>query len=236
MNARSTRRTLVWRSEAARRRGACLRLALAVAVCAIFASGCGVPTDQTAQAIDPSELPESLRPGFTVAPTTTTPAPLNETHTVYLLTQPQDIERTVVVAVERQIGRNASLADLLSTLFGEITSAEENAAGYFNPLELFEMLDTTVVDSVATVDIAPLSTEDPDTLELVAAQLVFTATAWEDVEGVRILLNGAEVSVPTSDADAEPGAVLRTSAFEQFQADFAPPSTTTTSIATDGSA
>ena len=217
----------IWAPD--RRRRYLSVLAAATASVAV-AAGCAVPTDQTAQAIDPSELPESLRPGFTVAPTTTTPAPLNETRPVYLLTQPQDIERTVVVAVDRQIPRNASLAELLSTLFGEITSAEEQAAGYFNPLELFEMLDTTVVDNVATVDIAPLSAEDADTLELVAAQLVFTASAWEGVDGVRILLNGAEVSVPTSDADAEPGAVLRPSAYEQFQADFAPSSTTSPAL------
>lgn len=198
------------------------------AACASLLASCGVPTDDTAQAIDPSDLPESLRPGFTAVPTTTAPTPLTETRTAFLLTQLQDVERTVVVAVERLIDRNATLADLLATLFGELTSEQEQAAGYFNPLELFEMRDATVADRVATVDIQPLSTDDPDNLELVAAQIVFTATAWEGVEGVRILLNGAEVSIPTSDADAEPGAVLRTGAYEQFQPDFAPAAITST--------
>lgn len=215
-----------------RRRGSSSRLAaLALAVAAI--SGCGLPTDDRAQAIDPDELPESLRPGFTAPATTTIPAPLTESRLVYLLTNPQDIERTIVVEVERQVDRNASLGDVLATLFGEATSTEESDAGYFNTLELFEILNATVIDGVATVDIVHLSPEgedqppSADELEFAAAQLVFTAAAAEGVDGVRILLDGQEVSVPTSDADAEPGSVLRTSAYEQFQPDFAPTTTIT---------
>lgn len=211
---------------------------LAAVVAAAVAAGCGLPTDDEAQAIDPSDLPESLRPGFTATTTTAAPAPSTESRTVYLLTQPQDTERTVVVAVERQVDRNATLGEVLDSLFGESTSAEEQAAGYFNPLELYEMVQATVSQNVATIDIVPQSPEDvplqADTLELVAAQIVFTVTAWEEVEGVRILLDGEEVSIPTSDADAEPGSVLRTSAYEQFRPDFAPPSTTSTTLASAG--
>ena len=200
---------------------------------AVVAAGCGLPTDETAQAIDPDELPESLRPGFTASTTTTIPAPLTEARTVFLLTNPQDIERTIVVEVKRQVDRNATLGDVLATLFGEATSTEESDAGYFNTLELFEILNATVADGVATVNIVHLSPEgedqppSADELRFAAAQLVFTASATEGVDGVRILLDGEEVSVPTSDADAEPGSVLRTSAYEQFQPDFAPATTTT---------
>ena len=219
-----------------RRRFGCRLAALVLAAAA--ASGCGLPTDDTAHAIDPDELPESLRPGFTASTTTTVPAPLTEARTVFLLTNPQDIERTIVVEVERQVDRNATLGDVLATLFGEATSVEESDAGYFNTLELFEILSATVTADVATVNIVHLSSEGEDQppsgdeLRFAAAQLVFTVSATEGVDGIRILLDGEEVSVPTSDADAEPGSVLRTSAYEQFQPDFAP-TTTTTSPADD---
>ena len=215
-----------------RRRGVTCRLA-ALALAAAAAYGCGLPTDESAQAIDPDELPESLRPGFTASTTTTVPAPLTESRSVYLLINPQDIERTVVVEVERQVSRSATLGDVLATLFGQATSAEESDAGYFNTLELFEILSATVIDGVATANIVHLSPEgedqppSADELRFAAAQLVFTAAATEGIDGVRILLDGKEVSVPTSDADAEPGSVLRTSAYEQFQPDFAPATTTT---------
>ena len=214
-----------------RRRFGCRVAALVLAAAA--ASGCGLPTDDTAQAIDPDELPESLRPGFTASTTTTVPAPLTEARTVFLLTNPQDIERTIVVEVERQVDRNATLGDVLATLFGQATAAEESDAGYFNTLELFEILSASVIDGVAIVNIVHQSPEgedqppSADELRFAAAQMVFTASATEGIDGIRILLDGQEVSVPTSDADAEPGSVLRTSAYEQFQPDFAPTATTT---------
>ncbi len=202
-------------------------------------SGCALPTDETAQAIDPEQLPETLRPGFTATTTTAAPAPLTESRTVYLLTNPQDIERTVVVPVQRQVDRGAGLAGVLGTLFGESTSAEEQAAGYFNTLELFELSQATVSEGVATIDIVPLAPEDlpppADTLKLVAAQLVFTALVVDGVDGVTILLDGEAVSVPTSDADAEPGSVLNADAYEQFQLEFAPTSTTTTTLSDSNS-
>ena len=217
-----------------RRRGAAWRFASLVAACVLVGwvlAGCGVPVDETASAIDPETLPESLRPGFVASTTTTVPAPLTEPRTVFLLTNPQDIERTIVVEVDRQVNRNASLAQVLATLFGEATSVEESEAGYFNTLELFEIRDAVVADGVATIDISHLSPEgvppSADELEFAAAQLVFTASAAEGVDGVRILLDGEAVSIPTSDADAEPGSVLRTGAYEQFQPDFAPATTTT---------
>lgn len=220
-------------------RGAAVGLGgLLIAAAAV--SGCGLPTDATAQDIDPEELPESLRPGFVASTTTTVPAPLTEARTVYLLTNPQDIERTIVVEVERQVNRSASLAEVLATLFGEAASVEESDAGYFNTLELFEILGATVADGVATVDIVHLSPEgvppSADELEFAAAQIVFTASAADGIDGVRILLDGEEVSVPTSDADAEPGSVLRTSAYEQFQPDFAPTTTTTSEPPDDADA
>ncbi len=219
-----------------RRRRAATGCLVAALFAAAAAGGCGLPTDENAQAIDPEDLPETLRPGFTATTTTTVPAPLTEARTVYLLTNPQDIERTIVVEVERQVDRNATLGDVLATLFGEATSVEESDAGYFNTLELFEILSATVIDGVATVDIVHPSPEGEDSapsadeLRFAAAQLVFTAAATEGVDGVRILLDGVAVSVPTSDADAEPGSILRTSAYEQFQPDFAPTTTTSPDI------
>jgi len=203
-------------------------IAMLAVLVAITISGCGIPIDENPQVIDSAELPESLRPGFTASTTTTAAAPQTETRSVYLLTNPQDIERTVVVEVQRQVESGAPLAELLETLFGEPASAEESATGYFNTLELFEVLSATVINGIATVDMVLLSPDgeqqppSTDELRFAAAQLVFTASEVGYVDGVRILLDGEEVSVPTSDADAEPGSVLGTGAYEQFLPSFAP--------------
>lgn len=197
------------------------RLAAVAAAAAVLAGACGIPTDETARAIDSEDLPEALRPGFTAAPTTSVPAaPVTEPHTVYLLTDPPDIERTIVVEAERPVAVGGTVTEVLATLFGQTTTAEEQAAGYFNTLELFELTGAAAADGVATIDFVPLSPEDnpppADTLKLAAAQLVFTATEIDGIDGVRILLDSTEVSIPTSDADAEPGAVLRRDNYEQF--------------------
>ncbi len=200
------------------------RSLLALVVVVLLVCGgvaCGVPVDDEAQAIDLADLPEGLRPGFTPSTSTTAPEPLTTTHTVYLLNNPQDTERTVVVPAERQVRSPGALADVLGTLFGEATTADEQAVGYFNTLELFEVNQVSVDRSAgeATVDIVSLSAEElppADTLRLVAAQLVFTVNEW-GLDGTRILLDGVEVSIPTSDDDAEPGAVLNVGSYEQFQ-------------------
>lgn len=203
-----------------------LRLLIALIAMSVV-TACGVPTDRTAHEIDPESLPESLRPGFTPTTSARPPTPITETRTVYLLTDPQDIERTVVVEAQRNVPIGGGMAEVLATLFGETTTEQEQTAGYFNTLELFEINDVSVEAGVVSVDIAQFSAEDlpppADTLELVAAQLVFTVTAEPGLDGVRILLDGMEVSIPTSDADAEPGSVLRLDNYEQFRPDLVVP-------------
>ena len=74
------------------------------------------------------------------------------------------------------------------------------------------------------IDIQPLTpeglrlprTRSPVISSVPAAQLVFTATAYEGVSGVRILINGEEVSIPTNDEDLEPGAILFKENYERF--------------------
>ena len=162
--------------------------------------------------------------------------PLTKQQTVYLLTDPQDTERTVVVAVARQVPDNADLRDVLLTLFGQATTPAEQEDGYFNTLELFRLNNVTLSQEIATVDITPISVADtsvidndiqlpPNMLKLAAAQLVFTVAEWGDI-GTRILLDGQTVPIPTSDDDAEPGFVLNTNSYEQFQPDLNMASTT----------
>ena len=204
------------------------RIGLAAAL--VLVVSCSIPADDEAQAIPVEELPESLRPGF-IPTSTLAPAPQTEPRTVYLLTNPQNIERTVVVAVEREVRRGGDVAEVLRTLFGTPTTEEEQAQGYFNTLELFELTSAERVDDVVTVDVARLEPDDlpppAETLELIAAQLVWTAVD-QGIAGVRILLEGEEISIPTSDADAPPGEVLTRDRFEQFLPDLPAANSTTT--------
>ena len=124
----------------------------------VLMASCSIPTDDEAQAISVEELPESLRPGF-VPTSTLAPAPQTEPRTVFLLTNPQNIERTVVVAVEREVRRGGDIGEVLRTLFGTATTEDEQLQGYFNTLELFELTSAGTVGDVVTVDIARIEAE-----------------------------------------------------------------------------
>jgi hypothetical protein len=201
-----------------------------------------VPTDETAQPLDPSQLPESLRPDFTTTTTTTTVAPPTTlTFTVYLLNTDPDTDRRVVVPVTRDLPRGASIADVLGSIFGqEVRTDEERDAAYSNALFELDLLGATFADGIVTVDVVPLDPEGEPSTEVftgdllgAAAQIVFSATELEDVTGVVILFNGEPVEIPTSRGDAELGAVLDRGLYERFDPSVTEPETTTTTVATE---
>ena len=209
---------------------------------AIAATACGVPTDETAQPLDPSQLPESLRPDFTTTTTTTTVAPpTKRTFTVYLLNTDPETDRRLVVPVTRDLPPGATIGDVLGTIFGdEVRTAEEQDAAYSNALFELDLLGTTVTDGIVTVDVVPLDPEGEPSEEVftgdllsAAAQIVFSATELEAITGVVILFNGEPVSIPTSRGDAEPGAVLDRGLYERFDPSIAEPEPTTSTVPTE---
>ena len=216
------------------------RTALVAAALLVF-TGCGVPTDESAQPIAPDELPESLRPDFTTTSTTSTiAAPGTEQATVYMLLSPPDTERRLVVAVQREVPNTATLQNVLTTVFEVRASDEEQADGYVNSLFELRLIGARVENEIATIDMVPLDpvtnepSEEAFTGDLIgaAAQLVFSATEHPGVTGVRILIDGEPVPIPTNDADAEGGAVLDRDDYEQFNPNtpVVIPTTTTTTV------
>jgi spore germination protein GerM len=206
----------------------------------LLAGACGVPTNETAQAIDPEQLPESLRPDFTTTTTTSEPAPLTESATVFLLWLPPDTERRVVVEVSREVPLGSSLETVLSTLFGsDVRTEQEVEEGYSSALFELDLGEVSIDDGVATIDVIPLTpegepSEEPFTGDLLgaAAQLVWTATEYEGVMGARILINGEGVIVPTTNQDAEPGQILTRVDYERFDPERQDAITTTTTTTT----
>ncbi|MFQ5557749.1 MAG: GerMN domain-containing protein [Acidimicrobiales bacterium] len=209
-------------------------LALATAV-ALLTGACTVPTDESAQAIASEQLPDALRTDVTSSTTTTTVAVLTRTVPIFLLERPEETERTLAVGVDREVPPGASFADTIGLLFGEgVVSEEELTLGYFNNLFEFELLEAGVEDGIATIDITLTSEGEEvaepsaEILEGVAAQLVYTATALAGVDKVRILRDGAEITVPSDEPDQEPGALLDADDYERYNPAFVPPTPTST--------
>ena len=182
-------------------------LLAALLVLLVFAASCSVPTDETAQEIDPEELPDVLRPTSTTT-TSTLPAPLSETVTVYLLRNPEVEDQPVVVPRERDVlaasGPEAALEPLFGSGLTVVTELEQDD-GLFNALDEFALNDVGLDEGVATIDISHIdaTTGEPDDAPIgtglldVAAQLVFSATEDDRVEAVLIERDGEPLSLPT---------------------------------------
>ncbi len=216
------------------------RRALAVlGAVAILATGCSVPSDSSASVIPAGSLPESLRPDFTTT-TTTLQAPITTTAPVYLLTRQAETTRATVVEVQREVPLNPTITDVISRLFGEgAVTSDEEAANYITTLSEFKLLSAAKVGDMAVIDIVNLTPEGQPSdqpyegdLTEIAAQLVWTATAFDGIDRVQILINGQEVTIPTKFGDTEVGAAVTRSDYENFDPAFVPPSTTTTTTTT----
>ena len=225
------------------------RILTMITAVVLSVAACGIPTDDSAAPIDVEQLPESLRPGITTTTTTIVDTPLTESAIVFLLESVPNTERRVVREVLRDVPRGTPLEGVLSTIFGpDVRNEEELELGYSNALFELMLLGAVVRDvadwsgGVALINIQPLTpegapSEEAFTGDLIgaAAQLVFSATSYEGVTGVQILINGEETPIPTTDGDVEPGTILVKENFERFNPailDIVP--TTTTVAESDG--
>ncbi len=212
-----------------------LRIVVSCVCFAVAAASCSIPSDSAAQVIPPDSLPESLRPDFTTT-TSTIQAPITTLASIFLLTRQAETTRATVVDVQREVPINPTITDVISRLFGEgAVTAEEEAANYITTLTEFELLDANHSDGLALIDIVNLTPEGTPSdhpfegdLTEVAAQLVWTATAFDGIDRVQILINGERVIIPTNHGDTEVGASVSRADYDRFDPNFEPPSTTTT--------
>jgi len=212
-----------------------LRVVVSCVCLAVAAASCSIPSDSAAQVIPPDSLPESLRPDFTTT-TSTLQAPITTLASIFLLTRQAETTRATVVEVQREVPLNPTITDVISRLFGEgAVTPEEEAANYITTLTEFEILNATVSDGLAIIDIVNLTPEGTPSdqpfegdLTEVAAQLVWTATAFDGVDRVQILISGEQITIPTNHGDTEVGASVSRADYDRFDPDFEPPTTSTT--------
>ena len=218
----------------------------------VGAAACSVPTDESAQVIEPETLPEALRPAASSTTTTTTPPPEAELETVFLLGPRPDSDQRSTVGVERALEPGATPEDILRTLFGRggevpVVTEEEDALGYINTLDDFTLHSVDVDDdAVAVVDISLVDTvtgeasEETigrDLLVDVAAQIVWTATEIDGIDRVLISRDGVGLSLPTRDASGDGGDAgadepVGREDYERYDVGFEFPPTTTTAPTT----
>ncbi len=209
----------------------------------LILGACSLPTDDSAQLINPDELPDGLRSDLTT--TTITIEPPSAISIGIFLIDLAD-ERKIVVEVIREVETTASLFDRLSLLFGdEVRTEADIELGYSNPVGEFTLTsaerndnDVAIIDIIAVDENGAEVAVGGDVLRDAAAQLVYTATGFSAIRAVRILINGENLFLPTTTDEGDTEDVVRRDDYERYLPEFVVVTTTvpdTTTVAPDES-
>ncbi len=198
-------------------------LRLAAAAVLLVGLGCTVPSEQTASVIDPTELPDQLR---TDIPPSTTAAPVESPSavpiTLYVIAPLT--ERHVVAPIQREIDPRADLFMRLSLMFVSDLFVENDAeAEYQNALASLELTRAEANEGgIAVIDIVQRDVDgevvalDNDALRDAAAQLVYTATSFEEIDRVRLLYDGERRILPTQGTEGDTDRLLTTADYPLY--------------------
>ncbi len=175
----------------------------AAAVCAGLAS-CGVGAESAPQPLDPKAVPYGLL-GPTSSPKTSDPGLLTARVTVYM-----EGDSGRLVPVRRDVAWPATISAILGQLAAGPT-AGESSHGLVSPASSVGPFGVGPVHGgVVAVDL-PVSFESlgGQDQQVAAAQIVFTATTFTGVSGVRFLVGGQAAQVPTGDGSLTRGPSTR---------------------------
>jgi spore germination protein GerM len=165
------------------------RVLLPLVVITVAAVGCGVPTDDSPQAVGEDDLPASLRPGAETTPTTDVGR--QEFVSVFLI---RDDELTQVVDT---VKTPADLGAVLALLERGPTDAQAEAGlrSAFTGVDVVRRV--SVNNGTAAIDLDPSFADTPSRDQILAiGQLVLTATARPGISRVRLTVDGESTQVP----------------------------------------
>ncbi len=165
-----------------------------VAVLALLATGCGVTTQSSPQALDNSVVP-------TVAAPT---GPTAHVTDIYL------VRGAALVAARRLIADPTTLQRILQSLLSGPTPIE-SGSGLRSALPSTVLLrGVTVQGDTAHLDLSEgLTGIDTGDQAYAIAQLVYTATTWPGIARMQVMVEGQQVQVPRADGTLTEGPVGR---------------------------
>lgn len=194
------------------------RSALPLLLVALFAAACGVPADSSPQLLDESALPDELTDPITT--TTTTEAPASSVNqSVFFLD-----EGGLLSEVDREVPFPVDSGEVLEIVVLGPTAeeSEELSLRTSIPLET-EIIGAEQSGDVLTVDLAPGSLEEIEgpLQKSAIAQIVFTATAIDGIEGVLIRIEGELRQLPTDEGDSQADEPVTRADYRSLDPDFA---------------
>ena len=165
-------------------------------VAVLVAGGCGIPEDDSAEAIS-AELPTVAQESPTEVPD-----PGSSTVTIFLL----DVNENMTEVSRELAGPDVTISALVAELIAD-TSDEEKELGLTTALPsglMFNPESPSLEGDLAILDFVSggLEALEGGELNKALAQLVWTLTATEEIERIAIRIDGFEESWPTDGDDA----------------------------------
>lgn len=205
-----------------------LTLAIAVISLAGVLAACGVREDDKPREILRPALPRQL---FEPNPSSTTTQPPTE-HTQYrklYLVRGTDTLAETFVGIESPRNPADIPRVVIDNLINRppVTSNSELTSAIPPDTKLRSVVQH---DDVLDIDLSGLGTVESTNQRLAVAQIVFTATAIEGINGVRFLIDGSPTAVPLDESTSEIGATITRDDFPKLRPGAV---TTTTTVAPD---
>jgi len=187
------------------------RLWLVTVLLVGLAAACGVPADSSPQLLDESALPPELADPSTT--TTTTEAPASSVNQPVFFFDEEDF----LAATPREVPFPVEALEVLQILFLGPTEEESDTLRSAIPLET-ELLGIEQSDDVLTVDLAAGSLEEieGDLQKSAIAQIVYTATEIDGINGVLIRIDGELRPLPTDEGDSQEDEPVTRSDYSSF--------------------
>jgi spore germination protein GerM len=186
------------------------RIGLVIIALVVAVSACGIPSDDEPRAL-PDGAVDGQVPARNTTPSSSVPNVATTLQKIYLVAGESPGER--LTAADVQVEQPSNLAQLPRILLERLIQtrpADVDLAGQATnqvPSDV-DVLDATLQpDGVLDLNLSPLGIESRR-LQLVMAQLVFTATSLPNVTGVRVSIDGTPIAVATESGNAEVGAVI----------------------------
>lgn len=201
-----------------------LRRVIVIAV--VFgAVACGIPSDDEPRAIPEAAVPEQAREprGAGTSSTTALPSAQTQEQMIYLVGGSTEAPRLVQTGV--QVVGSTDPSTLAKNTIEQLISTRPEDVGQSGMAtnqipSSVEVLGARVgADGVLDLDLTEeLAQVESERLRLAIAQIVFTATepATSGINAVRVLINGAGITVPTQSGSSTAGQPVSRTDYANF--------------------
>jgi spore germination protein GerM len=178
----------------------------------LLAAGCGIPTESTARPIDRDAMPKALVEQASTTTVASSPGSRNRTAELFLVSSrdASELLEPVKVDIVNVVDPAEYPRQVIEQLIAQPTQEGEGGLALTNAIPASSrVLNATLDDGVLDLDLSDLGEVELSRQRLAAAQIVYTATAINGIDGVRFSIDGEPAAVLLDEHASDVGQVIR---------------------------